>query len=77
MYKPEFFDVLKKTHDAEDALLDIWTGLQDSGSTRWSKNEIALELGSVLKAHSRGVSSGTSQGELVAKLFDRLIFLSF
>ncbi|EJD07726.1 P-loop containing nucleoside triphosphate hydrolase protein [Fomitiporia mediterranea MF3/22] len=79
MYKPEFFDVLKKTHDAEDAVLDVWTWLQDSGSPRWSKNEIALELGSVLKAHSRGVSSGTLQGITTPSAhsaFSTLVFAS-
>ncbi|KAH8109931.1 P-loop containing nucleoside triphosphate hydrolase protein [Phellopilus nigrolimitatus] len=53
MYKPEFFEVLKKTRKADDAVGDVWRWLQDSGSVRWAKAEIVQEMGAVLKAGKR------------------------
>ncbi|KAL5483394.1 RAD17 [Sanghuangporus weigelae] len=58
IYKAEFFDFLKKTRDAEDAVSDVSCWLQESGSVRWSRDEIATEMGSVLKMQTRGSASG-------------------
>ncbi|KAF8531511.1 Rad17 cell cycle checkpoint protein-domain-containing protein [Gautieria morchelliformis] len=56
MFKPEFFDVLKRTRESEGCLTDTEEWLNhamvntaDSGR-RWAKDEVVLELGGVLKA---------------------------
>lgn len=53
MYKPEFFDVMKKTREAEDSLTDVWVWFQNLESARHSRTEIALEMGNVLKLRLR------------------------
>ncbi|KAL5504857.1 RAD17 [Sanghuangporus vaninii] len=58
IFKPEFFDFLKKTRDAEDAVSDVLCWLQESGSVRLSRDEIATEMGSILKMQTRGSASG-------------------
>ncbi|KAI5116697.1 hypothetical protein M0805_000022 [Coniferiporia weirii] len=65
MYKPEFFDVLKKTREAEDAVNDVWRWLQDSGSTRWARSEIALEMGAVLKTRTRDIFGGGHLNDVI------------
>ncbi|THH00552.1 hypothetical protein EW145_g7063 [Phellinidium pouzarii] len=68
-----------KTRIAEDALGDVWTWLQDSGSVRWAKTEIALEMGAVLKARTKGGGSGSIQENGVPPMhsaFSALIYTS-
>ena len=53
MFKPEFFEILKKSRDAEAAIVDteewlaIYTNRIEGGRT-WSRDEIILETGAVL-----------------------------
>jgi cell cycle checkpoint protein len=56
MFKPEFFDVLKRTRESEGCVTDTEEWLNhamvdkaDSGR-RWARDEVVLELGGVLKA---------------------------
>lgn len=56
MFKPEFFDVLKRTREAEGCISDTeeWLNraitMSAKGARRWGRDEVVLELGSVLKA---------------------------
>ncbi|KAF8529721.1 Rad17-domain-containing protein [Hysterangium stoloniferum] len=54
IFKPEFFDALKKTREAEGGLIDTenWLNVIAAREERvrgWSKDEIILEMGSALK----------------------------
>lgn len=56
MFKPEFFDVLKKRREAEESIVDTEAWLNSTvvneavGGRRWTREEVVLELGGVLKA---------------------------
>jgi len=68
LYKPELFDVFKRTHDAEIGARDVraWLAadLQLANDTEmeradppprvWNQNEVLLELGGVLTARDSG-----------------------
>ncbi|CCM03469.1 uncharacterized protein FIBRA_05602 [Fibroporia radiculosa] len=51
-YKPAFFQALQREHEAEDGVRDVQEWLRrdiDEGAGTWSRREIALELGAVLR----------------------------
>lgn len=56
MFKPEFFDVLKRTQESEGCVADTeeWVNraitLNAEGGRRWGREEVVLELGGILKA---------------------------
>ncbi|TDL27922.1 P-loop containing nucleoside triphosphate hydrolase protein [Rickenella mellea] len=66
MFKPEFFDALKRSHEADDAIADVREWMQnlfiasdgvtyESISTGgWSKDEVVRELGAILRVRSHG-----------------------
>ncbi|KAI0368564.1 Rad17-domain-containing protein [Pilatotrama ljubarskyi] len=52
-FKPSFFEALRKQHDAEDGVRDVQIWLQQSSDIAvpgWSQHEVALSVGSVLRA---------------------------
>ncbi|KAK7689412.1 hypothetical protein QCA50_007204 [Cerrena zonata] len=55
-YKPEFFDVLKRSRDCEDGIRDThqWIRKDEYGRAGgWTPSKVALELGAVVKARSQ------------------------
>jgi len=55
MFKPQFFDILQKSRDAETAVIETeeWLSAvtnRAEGGRMWSKDEAILEIGAVLKA---------------------------
>lgn len=56
IFKPEFFDVLKRTRESECCVADVEEWLNHAitdkagGGRRWARDEIVLELGGILKA---------------------------
>ena len=56
IFKPEFFEVLKKSREAEESVMDTeeWLNYaavnETEGGRRWAREEVVLELGGVLQA---------------------------
>jgi cell cycle checkpoint protein len=48
MFKPEFFEYLKKTRDAEMGVSDVKAWLGRTGSFGWSKEDMELHLTAIL-----------------------------
>lgn len=64
LYKPAFFDVLKRTREAEDAIGDVRLWMQEECVAQaqmraggWTEGEVVVEAGAVLKACSMAGSS--------------------
>ena len=82
IFKPEFFEALKREREAADGVGDVRGWLGDvalgfgggalgvgTGAARWSRAEVAVELGGWLKAIDRvGSSVPASQG-ITARFF--------
>ncbi|KAI0084967.1 Rad17 cell cycle checkpoint protein-domain-containing protein [Irpex rosettiformis] len=75
-YKPEFFDNLKGLREGEDGLRDVqeWLHRHETLGASWTRNEIALEMGSVLKAYDMAGSTSFKPPHTHRK-FSRLEFV--
>ncbi|KDQ11559.1 hypothetical protein BOTBODRAFT_189751 [Botryobasidium botryosum FD-172 SS1] len=49
IFKPEFFDHLRKTRDAEGVVADVVAWIEGTSGVRWGEDEVSTELGGVLK----------------------------
>ncbi|KAH8096805.1 Rad17 cell cycle checkpoint protein-domain-containing protein [Cristinia sonorae] len=75
-YKPEFFDVMKTEREIADSIIDVHDWLQrdeHGGAGGWSRQNIALELGGVLKARDM-IGHKASTAPSSHRLFSRLQF---
>ena len=60
-FKPDFFDIINRTHDAGYGVDDVLSWLKGEGYTHWSRSEIAMEMGTVLRLKSqKGVTENGS-----------------
>ena len=48
MFKPEFFEYLKKTREAEMGVVDVKGWLGRTGSIGWGREDVGLHLPAVL-----------------------------
>ena len=71
MYKPDFFDALKKQRTAEDAADDVRKWLGETELRAYTKNEVVQELGAVLRGLSRASANNKPPSHTA---FSSLIF---
>ncbi|KAJ6475701.1 Rad17 cell cycle checkpoint protein-domain-containing protein [Mycena vitilis] len=83
LFKPEFFNFLTKEKDAWDAVRDVRGWLVEDATSKegegwglggWSRAEVAMGLGGVLKA--RDLKQGQPQAPASHRLFSSLPFVS-
>jgi len=75
-YKPQFFDILRKGHEAEDGIRDVYDWLRKDEACLaggWTRQNIALYSGAVLKARDQN-GCGPSRVPRSHRLFSQLRF---
>ncbi|PAV17598.1 P-loop containing nucleoside triphosphate hydrolase [Pyrrhoderma noxium] len=74
-FKPDFFDIINRTHDAGYGVDDVLSWLKGEGYTHWSRSEIAMEMGTVLRLKSqKGV---TENGVFIPRSHSAFSTLTF
>ncbi|CAL1710781.1 unnamed protein product [Somion occarium] len=78
-FKPEFFDVLKRTRDCDDGVRDVhqWLRRDEYGNAGgWTQTKVVLELGAVLKAREQrsNIPSDQPFAPPSSRLFTRMPF---
>ncbi|KAH9855575.1 Rad17-domain-containing protein [Lenzites betulinus] len=76
-FKPAFFDVLRRTGEAEDGVRDVQAWLQQNTALAlpgWSQREVALHTGTTLRALDRTAGTLAMRAPPTHRLFTTLEF---
>ncbi|KAI0327719.1 Rad17-domain-containing protein [Cubamyces sp. BRFM 1775] len=76
-FKPSFFEVLRRQGEAEDGIRDVQLWLQQSSGIAvpgWSQRDVALGVGSVLRARDAHGGGTSSKAPYTHRLFSALEF---